>query len=74
MKGERLGAFEELVLLTVHGLGDEAYGRAVQEVLERDVGHVEVVVSAAQLAGGDWCVNIATARVCSQREGAFGWT
>ncbi len=36
MKGEQLGAFEELVLLAVHGLGDEAYGIAVQQVLERE--------------------------------------
>lgn len=34
MKGEQLGAFEELVLLAVHGLGDAAYGMAVQEMLE----------------------------------------
>jgi hypothetical protein len=26
MKGEQLGALEELVLLAVHGLRDEAYG------------------------------------------------
>jgi PadR family transcriptional regulator PadR len=38
MKGEQLGAFEELVLLAVHGLGDEAYGMAAQEVLERETG------------------------------------
>ena len=36
MKGDQLGAFEELVLLAVHGLGDEAYGMAVREVLERE--------------------------------------
>lgn len=36
MKGEQLGAFEELVLLAVHGLGDGAYGMAVQQVLERE--------------------------------------
>ena len=38
MKGEHLGAFEELVLLAVHGLDDQAYGMAVQQVLERDTG------------------------------------
>ena len=38
MKGEQLGAFEELVLLAVHGLGDEAYGMVVQGVLERETG------------------------------------
>jgi DNA-binding PadR family transcriptional regulator len=36
MKGEQLGAFEELVLLAVHGLDDEAYGMTVQQVLERE--------------------------------------
>lgn len=40
MKGEQLGAFEELVLLTVHGLGEEAYGMAVQQVLERETERV----------------------------------
>ena len=38
MKGDQLGAFEELVLLAVHGLGDEAYGMAVRQVLERESG------------------------------------
>jgi PadR family transcriptional regulator, regulatory protein PadR len=38
MKGEQLGAFEELVLLAVQGLGDEAYGMVVQGVLERETG------------------------------------
>ena len=38
MKGDQLGAFEELVLLSVHGLDEEAYGIAVQEVLERETG------------------------------------
>ena len=36
MKGEQLGAFEELVHLAVHALGDEAYGMAVRDVLERE--------------------------------------
>jgi PadR family transcriptional regulator, regulatory protein PadR len=36
MKGDHLGAFEELTLLTVLGLGAQAYGVAVQEKLERD--------------------------------------
>jgi DNA-binding PadR family transcriptional regulator len=36
MKGDHLGAFEELTLLTVLGLGEQAYGVAVQEKLERD--------------------------------------
>lgn len=37
MKGERIGEFEELVLLTVYGLGAGAYGAAIQGKLERDV-------------------------------------
>ena len=36
MKGDHLGAFEELTLLTVLALGEKAYGVAVQEKLERD--------------------------------------
>jgi PadR family transcriptional regulator PadR len=36
MKGDHLGEFEELTLLTVMGLAHEAYGVAVQEKLERD--------------------------------------
>jgi DNA-binding PadR family transcriptional regulator len=35
MKGERLGEFEELTLLAVRVLRDEAYGVAVQEYVER---------------------------------------
>ena len=35
MKGERMGEFEELVLLTVHGLGQGAYGVPIQQKLER---------------------------------------
>ncbi|HYC83595.1 MAG TPA: PadR family transcriptional regulator [Chryseosolibacter sp.] len=35
MKGTNLGEFEELVLLTVGVLFDEAYGVAIQEELER---------------------------------------
>jgi PadR family transcriptional regulator len=38
MKGDQLGAFEELVLLAVHGLGDDAYGVATRDVLERETG------------------------------------
>ena len=38
MKGDYLGAFEELVLLAVAGVGDEAYGITVQERVERDAG------------------------------------
>jgi DNA-binding PadR family transcriptional regulator len=36
MKGAHLGEFEEFVLLAVHGLGEEAYGSAVQRLLERE--------------------------------------
>jgi PadR family transcriptional regulator PadR len=38
MKGDYLGAFEELVLLAVAGVGDDAYGITVQERVERDTG------------------------------------
>lgn len=38
MKGDHLGEFEELVLLAVHGLGEEAYGVTVEQVLERETG------------------------------------
>jgi PadR family transcriptional regulator, regulatory protein PadR len=36
MKGDHIGEFEELVLLTVNGLAGEAYGVAVQQTLERE--------------------------------------
>ena len=36
MKGDYLGAFEELVLLAVASVGDDAYGVSVQERVERD--------------------------------------
>lgn len=36
MKGDHLGEFEELTLLTVLALGDEAYGVSVQKRLERE--------------------------------------
>ncbi len=36
MKGDHLGEFEELVLLTVRGLDADAYGVPVQQVLARD--------------------------------------
>lgn len=36
MKGERLGEFEELVLLTVCNLGNNAYGVTIQETLEQE--------------------------------------
>lgn len=36
MKGEYLGAFEELVLLAVVALGDQAYAANLQRVLERE--------------------------------------
>lgn len=42
MKGDRLAEFEELVLLTVYGLGEQAYGVTIQEKLER---HAERPVS-----------------------------
>ena len=36
MKGERLGEFEELILLAVASDANEATGVSIQEVLERD--------------------------------------
>jgi len=38
MKGEHLGEFEELVLLSVRIMADDASGATVQEVLETDAG------------------------------------
>jgi DNA-binding PadR family transcriptional regulator len=38
MKGERLGEFEELILLAVCNLGDNAYGVSIQEILDRETG------------------------------------
>jgi DNA-binding PadR family transcriptional regulator len=35
MKGENLGEFEELVLLAVRSLGDDATGVTIQELLRR---------------------------------------
>jgi PadR family transcriptional regulator PadR len=37
MKGDRLGEFEELTLLAVAGLGADAYGVAVQQLLEKEM-------------------------------------
>ena len=36
MKGAHLGEFEELVLLAVAGLGDDAYGVSIKELLDRE--------------------------------------
>lgn len=38
MKGDNLGEFEEIVFLTVRGLGNDATGAAIQDVLEREAG------------------------------------
>jgi len=38
MKGEKIGEFEELVMLCVRTLGDEAHGVNIQERLLRDAG------------------------------------
>lgn len=35
MKGDRLGEFEELLLLAVYALGDDTYGVPVQQHVER---------------------------------------
>ena len=50
MKGERLGEFEELVLLCVRGLDeDEAYGAGIQEALAEEGGR-EVTLGAIYAA------------------------
>jgi|RhiMetdeSRZDD1v2_1073273.scaffolds.fasta_scaffold56935_5 PadR family transcriptional regulator PadR len=36
MKGDYLGAFEELVLLAVQALGEDAYGANIERTLERE--------------------------------------
>jgi DNA-binding PadR family transcriptional regulator len=36
VKGDHIGEFEELVLLAVRGLGDEAYGVAIKLLLDRE--------------------------------------
>jgi len=38
MKGERLGEFEEIVLLATYGLAGEAYGVTIQRRLEAAIG------------------------------------
>lgn len=38
MKGDRLGEFEELLLLALQALGDDTYGVPVQQYLERHAG------------------------------------
>jgi DNA-binding PadR family transcriptional regulator len=37
MKGDRLGELEELTMLAVAGLASEAYGVAVQQLLEKEM-------------------------------------
>ncbi len=49
MKGERLGEFEELVLLCVRQLGDEAHGAGVQTLLAEAAGR-EVTLGAIYAA------------------------
>ena len=49
MKGERLGEFEELVLLAVRSLGDDAHGASVQEVLAEQAAR-EVTLGAIYAA------------------------
>lgn len=45
MKGERLGEFEELVLLCVRQLGEEAHGTGIQGLLAESAGR-EVTLGA----------------------------
>ncbi len=49
MKGERLGEFEELVLLSVRQLGEGAHGPAIQGVLAEQAGR-EVTLGAIYAA------------------------
>jgi DNA-binding PadR family transcriptional regulator len=49
MKGERLGEFEELVLLCVRRLGAEAHGAAIQQELAEEAGR-EVTLGAIYAA------------------------
>jgi DNA-binding PadR family transcriptional regulator len=49
MKGERLGEFEELVLLCVRQLGDEAHGSGIQALLAEIAGR-EVTLGAIYAA------------------------
>lgn len=49
MKGEHLGEFEELILLTVGILYDQAYGVAVMNALEKHTGR-SVKISAVHAA------------------------
>jgi len=49
MKGERLGEFEELVLLCVRQLGDDAHGASVQALLAERGGR-EVTLGAIYAA------------------------
>jgi DNA-binding PadR family transcriptional regulator len=57
VKGERLGEFEELVLLSVRQLGEEAHGSMIQEVLaeraDREVtlGAIYAALDRAQRKG-----------------------
>jgi len=57
MKGERLGEFEELVLLAVRRLGEESHGAGIQAVLgeqaRRDVtlGAIYAALDRAQRKG-----------------------
>jgi len=57
VKGERLGEFEELVLLSVRQLGEEAHGSSIQEVLaeraDREVtlGAIYAALDRAQRKG-----------------------
>ena len=49
MKGERLGEFEEVVLLCVRQLGDDAHGVAIQHALAEHAGR-EVMLGAIYAA------------------------
>ena len=43
MKGDRLGEFEEIVLLATYGLGEAAYGVTIQQRLEQSIGRAATI-------------------------------
>ena len=43
MKGDKLGELEELVLLAVFSLGDDAYGVSVQQRIEKSAGRAATI-------------------------------
>ena len=59
MKGDHIGEFEELVLLAVAALGDEAYGVSIKERLDRETRRdisIGAVYAALDRLEGKWLV------------------